>query len=148
MKTGKASGGYIKSQHVFHGSPKLAVHLHILYNGLLQHSYVPRDFLSGTVTPVIKDRDGDAGSSSNYRPVTLSHLFSQLFEQLIFLKILDYLVTDDLQFGFKRNHSTSHALYVLKTVTEYYVKHGSNTFITFLDCTKAFDKISHSGIFL
>ena len=35
LKTGKATGSFVKPQHIFHGSPKLAIHLHILFNGLI-----------------------------------------------------------------------------------------------------------------
>ena len=148
MSIGKASSGSIKSQHIFLGSPKLSIHLNILFNGLLQHSYVPYDFLQGTVTPVVKDKEGDINDSSNYRLVTLSLIFSQLLERLLLIKIGRLLHTDDLQFGFKARHSTSHAVFVLKSCVDYFVNHGSNTFVTFLDCTKAFDVIPHEGIFL
>ena len=59
-----------------------------------------------------------------------------------------FLQTDNLQFGFKRKHSCSHALYVLRSTVDYFSKHGSSTIVTFLDCSKAFDKISHRGLFL
>ena len=148
LKLGKATGGFVRSQHVFLGSPKLAIHLNILFNGLVQHNYVPCEFLNGTVTPVVKDRDGDINDSSNYRPVTLSNIFSQLLENLLILKMDSFLQTDNLQFGFKRKHSCSHALYVLRSTVDYFSKHGSSTIVTFLDCSKAFDKISHRGLFL
>ena len=83
-----------------------------------------------------------------YRPVTLSCLFSTLFEHAISVKINHLLWTDELQFGFKPKHSTTHALYVLNETVDYYVNHGSNVYVTFLDCSKAFDKLSHYGLFL
>jgi hypothetical protein len=148
LEVGKATGSFVKAQHIFNGSPSLMTHFHLLYNGMLQHSYVPHDFLCSTISPVIKDASGDVNDSNNYRPITLGSLFLQLFERVLLSKIDNYLVTDDLQFGFKRKHSTSHALYVLKSCIEYFVTHGSNVFVTFLDCSKAFDKISHNGLFL
>ena len=129
-------------------SHKLLVHLHILFNSMLNHGYVPHEFLCGTITPVIKDRNGDASSPSNYRPVSLGVLFAQLIEYLMLSKLECYLTSDDLQFGFKSKHSTSHAVFVLKSCVEYFQKHGSASFVTFLDCTKAFDKISHYGLFI
>ena len=60
----------------------------------------------------------------------------------------DYLTTDALQFGFKKKSSTSHALFVLKSCVDYFVDHRSDVIVTFLDCSKAFDKVSHSGLFL
>ena len=148
IETGKATGSFVKAEHIFNGSPKLAVHLHLLFNGLIQHEYVPYDFLCSIVTPIVKDTSGDLSDSANYRPIALSSLFSQLFEHVILLKIGHFLYTDELQFGFKPKHSTTHALFVLNETVDYFTRHGSNVFVTFLDCTKAFDKISHSGLFL
>ena len=79
MKTGKATGSFVKPQHLFHGSPLLSVHIHFLFNSLIQHEYVPCDFLQTIVTPVIKDTSGNHSDSANYHPVTLSNLFSTLF---------------------------------------------------------------------
>ena len=110
--------------------------MHILFNALIQHGYVPHDFLSSTITPIIKSRTGDIYCSNNYRPIALSNLFSQLFELVLLVKIGHLLFTDDLQFGFKSKHSTSHALFVLKESVDYFTKHGSNVFVTFLDCLR------------
>ena len=111
---------------------------------MLKHT----EFLQTIVTPIIKDTSGNHSNSENYRPVTLSSLFSQLFEHAIALKISHLLWMDDLQFGFKPKHSTTHALYALNRTVEYFTSRGSNVFVTFLDCSKAFDKISHKGLFL
>ena len=147
VKTGKATGSFVKPQHLLYGSPLLSVHLHFLFNGLIQHEYVPHDFLHTTVTPIIKDTAASHSDSSNYRPITLSCLFSQLFESAISLKVSHLLWTDDLQFGFKPKHSTAHALYVLNETVDYFTSHGSSVFSCFLDCSKAFDKVPHCGLF-
>ena len=148
MKKGKATGSFVKPEHVLQGSPLLALHLHLLFNGLIQHEYVPHEFLSSVITPVVKDSSGNFSDTKNYRPVTLSSLFSQLFEHAVNVKIGHLLLTDDLQFGFKSKHSTTHALFVLQETVNYFTKHGSNTYVSFLDCSKAFDKVSHKGLFI
>ena len=148
VKTGKATGSFVKPQHLLHSSPLLSFHLHLLFNALIQHQYVPTDFLHTIVTPIIKDTGGNHSDSTNYRPVTLSSLFSQLFEHAISIKVKHLLWTDYLQFGFKAKHSTSHALFMLNETVDYFTKHNSNVFVTFLDCSKAFDKVSHNGLFL
>ena len=58
------------------------------------------------------------------------------------------LITDPLQFGYKKRHSTSHAIYTLKTTIDYFTSRGSNVFAAFLDCSKGFDKVDHNGIYL
>ena len=59
LKAGKSYAGFVRAEHILHGSPKLAVHLHLLYNTMLQHSYIPTQLLRGTISPLIKDRDGN-----------------------------------------------------------------------------------------
>ena len=148
LKVGKASSTFMKAEHIFCGSPELIIYLHFLFNGLLSHSYMPQEFLCGTITPIVKDSNGDMTKSSNYRPITLGPVFLMLFEHLLMNKFGHYLDTCDLQFGYKRSHSTSHAMFVLKEVVHYFTNHGSNVLVSFLDCSKAFDTVSHYGIFL
>ena len=57
----------MKAEHILMGSPKLATHLHILFNSMMQHSYVPQYFLKGVITPLIKDSEGDHSSLNKYR---------------------------------------------------------------------------------
>ena len=61
----------------------------------------PTDFLNCSITPIIKDNEGDASSPDNYRGISISVMFAQLFERALLLKFNDFLITDDLQFGFK-----------------------------------------------
>ena len=114
LKTGKSSGTFVKSEHILNGSPKLIVHLQLLFNSMLQHSYVPTEFLSGVISPLIKDAEGDHGCTSNYRGLTLSVVFAFLFEHALLLKIGNLLQSDSLQFGYKKRHST----------TDYYLYYG------------------------
>ena len=147
IQLGKSSSGTCKPEHVLYGSPTLICHLHLLFNGLIQHGYVPTDFLKGTITPIVKDSQGDLSDPSNYRGITLSCLPAKLFEFAIQIKTSHLLQTDDLQFGFKRKTSTNHALFSLKSTVNHFNEKGSNAFVAFLDCTKAFDRISHYGLF-
>ena len=147
IKVGKATAGVVKPQHFIHGGPRILQHFQILFNGMLQHGFVPTSFLKGTITPVVKDNSGDLSDTSNYRGITLGSLPSKLFEIAIQIKTSDLLSTDDLQFGFKRRTGTSHALYCLKSTIDHFVSHGSQVYVAFLDCSKAFDRISHDGLF-
>ena len=148
LKPGKATCSFLKPEHILFGSPKLVCHLHVLFNAMIQHSYVPHEFLHGVVTPLLKDSEGNSSDPCNYRPLTLSVVFSNLFEHALLLKIGHLLITDPLQFGYKKRHSTSHAIYTLRTCIDYFTSHGSHVFTAFLDCSKGFDKVNHCGIFL
>ena len=81
-------------------------------------------------------------------PVTVGPRLGQLFEYCLLDKFGLYLKSDDLQFGFKRAHCTSHAIFAVKSCVNYYISHGSGVFVTFLDCAKAFDRVAYYGIFM
>ena len=148
LKEGKSSNSFITSEHILHGSPKLIVHLHILFNALFLHGFVPNMFLKGTISPIVKNTSGDINDAENYRGVTLCSIFSHMFENALRLKFGHFLSSDELQFGFKPKHSTAHAVFTLKSCINYFTQRDSNVFVAFLDYSKAFDTISHCGLFL
>ena len=148
IKIGKSTSGRIRPENVLYGAPELLRHFHLLFNSMIQHSYVPTEFLHGTITPIVKDSQGDLSDTSNYHGITLSTLPAKFFEYAIQKKLSHLLLTDELQFGFKRKTSSSHALFVLRSTVEHFNSHGSKVYVAFLDCSKAFDRISHDGLFL
>ena len=104
--------------------------------------------LRGNISPLVKDRDGDLSDSSNYRPITLSSIFIQMFEILQKSKFEYFLPSSDLQFAFKPKTSTSHAIFTLKKTVDFFITNKSRAYLAFLDCSKAFDRISHWELFI
>ena len=96
LKTGKATSSFVKPEHILLGSPRLAVHLHLLFNSLIQHSYVPHEFLRGVITPLVKDTEGDYSDPGNYRGLTIGVIFSYLFEHAMLSKVGHLLNSDSL----------------------------------------------------
>ncbi|KOB74808.1 RNA-directed DNA polymerase from mobile element jockey [Operophtera brumata] len=45
-------------------------------------SYLPADLMRTVVVPVVKDRTGDLGDRTNYRPITLATIIAKLNTQL------------------------------------------------------------------
>jgi len=56
-------------------------------------------------------------------------------------------LSSDLQFVFKQKSSCSHAVFLLKQVTDYFMTRGSNVYLTALDARKAFDRVHHVKLF-
>ena len=52
---------------------------------MVSHSYVPESFDVGIIIPVPKDKSGDLSSLDNYRPITLSPVFSKLFKLVLMI---------------------------------------------------------------
>ena len=95
----------------------------------------------GVFLPLIKDEFGDRESSDNYRPIMSSSVFLKLTEFAIKNKIEKYLLTDERQFGFKRESSTHLACLMLKETVLTHMKKGGKPLGCFIDISKAFDKV-------
>ena len=74
-------------------------------------------------------------------------IISKMFEHALRIIFHSFLSTSSYQFGFKRKSSTSLAIYHLKETINYYTSHGSNAYCSFLDASKAFDRLIHAGLF-
>ena len=95
--------------------------------------------------PVFKK--GSRLTLSNYRPISLLSNINKIFEKVIFSRVYKYLEFYDClyekQFGFRKKHSTSHALI---SITEQIREALDNNKIAvgiFVDFQKAFDTVNH-----
>ena len=149
LKAGKSSDeDGVSAEHFHHAPFNLLERLTKLFNRMLLHSFVPTQFRLGFMIPIVKDNQGNIGDVSNYRGITISPISSKIFELILKSIFAKHLTTTPYQFGFKRKNSTIHALYCLKQTVSYYVNNGSRVYCSFLDASKAFDRLVHSGLFL
>ena len=149
MKSGKCADDHgISAEHFQYAPFNFLVRLTSLFNLMLMHAFVPKQFGLGSIIPLIKDQQGNHADLNNYRGITISPIASKLFEHTLKIVFGDYLQSTDYQFGFKRNSSTSHALFCFKQTVNYFVENGSRVFCCFLDASKAFDRVVHAGLFI
>ncbi|XP_048744007.2 uncharacterized protein LOC125657478 [Ostrea edulis] len=153
ISKGKAAGpDFLTNEHIIYGGNKLVDHLCILFNHILQCTYVPEMFKVGKVISIYKGKNKDKCNPTNYRGITLTSAISKLFEKVILSRIENELTEKrilfphPLQFGFRNDHGAIPACYVLKEAIGYYVSRGSPVFCAFLDNEKAFDRIWHNGL--
>ena len=80
--------------------------------------------LSGAFPSVLKIcsvtlifKKDDSSLPKNYRPISITHTISKIFEKIIFEQLTEYLISNsllsDFQFGFRKGRSTSDALICL-----------------------------------
>jgi hypothetical protein len=78
----------------------------------IQSGIVPDQMKVARVLPILKS--GEGNFFSNYRPISILPVFSKLLEKVVYHRLLHYLnkqnILFDNQYGFRKNHSTSHAL--------------------------------------
>ena len=76
--------------------------------------------------------------------------FSKIFERVIANHVTDFLeesnILNDNQFGFRRNHSTSHAIICLVEKVAKALDQGKIVVGLMIDLKKAFDGICHKTL--
>ena len=117
-----------------------------LVNCSLKAGVCPDNSKVARVVPLYKQK-GSKNLYENYRPISLLSVFSKIMEKLIYNKIFEFLVRQDIlfksQFGFRRGHNTTHAtLDFVKTIEDALVN-DELAIGVFCDLSKAFDTINH-----
>ena len=84
----------------------------ILINYSIDKGIFPDALKIAKILPIYKI--GDNTLISNYRPISILTVFSKVYEKIIQKRLESFLskhkVLYDMQFGFRKNHSTQHAL--------------------------------------
>ena len=142
LNAGKSDGNYgIMSDHFKAPDDDLCVYISFLLSELLTHGVVSDDLARSTVVSIPKGKNINLTDSSNYCGLDLSSIFGEIFYLVILSRYGDQLCFSDLQLGFKAKRSTNICTMVLKEAFTYYINNGSSVFCSFLDSTKAFDRV-------
>ena len=116
-----------------------------LYNRCLSIGHYPSIFKIGKVTPIYKK--GNKSLIENYRPVSILPIFGKIFEKVIYSRLHSFFsskgILQDSQFGFRKGHSTTHALHKSVSEIAHSVTHGKHVLGIFIDLSKAFDTLDH-----
>ena len=100
----------------------------------------PDNLKNALVVPIYKR--GDKTLPQNYRPISLLSNVSKIIERVLYKRIYDFLESESLvsktQFGFRRGHSTEHAvIYFMEYVTKQ-LQEGRHVIGLYLDTKKNF----------
>jgi len=102
------------------------------------------------IIPLVKCKTGDLSDVNNCRAIAISTAVSKLFECVLseYVKRDDYIYFYAYQFGFTAGCSMSICTNVFKRTVDSYTRGGSHVFVSFLDFSKAFDKVSYWKLFI
>ena len=98
------------------------------------------------------NKNSDKKLVNNYRPVSLLHICGKIFEKIIFNKIYNFLLEEELlnpnQSGFRPSDScVNQQLVITHEILEAFDCNPSLEFRSvFLDISKAYDKVWHEAL--
>ena len=128
-----------------HIAPIVSIPISNIYNKSLQGVY-PKGLKLSKINPIHKK--GSKLDISNYRPISLLSNINKIIEKLMFNRLYTFLEDHkciyNLQFGFRKNHSTNHAILSIIEKIQDAIKNNNFAIGIFIDLQKAFDTVNHS----
>jgi hypothetical protein len=131
-------------------APIICTQITHLFGACILTAKIPNSFKEAHVSPIFKK--GERSDPCNYRPISVTGVFSKLFEQILLWQIEShmerYKVLAPSQYGFRRNHSTTHAMIDSLEFAYSSLNKRADAFVSFLylDLSKAFDCIDHQRL--
>ena len=115
-----------------------------IINKAITQGIFPRELKLARVIPIFKS--GDKQNVSNYRPISILTFFAKVFEKILYNNISNFFDRNDSihenQLGFRKGHSTNHAIITLADKITKSVDCGDIVINIFVDLKKAFDTVS------
>ena len=109
------------------------------------HGVFPDELKIAKVLPLYKG--GASKLLVNYRPVSVLPVFCNELGRLMYNRINEFIEENDvlynIQFGFRKNHSTAIALTIFNDKISKALYDGEYVLGVFLDFSKVFDTVNH-----
>lgn len=140
LKNRKAPGtDLIPNELLKYAGPELGKHLKILYNKILETSEIPTEWHKSITIPIFKK--GQKTNPDNYRGITLLNTSMKLFTGILKERLETQITNKEEQQGFRRNRSTTDAIFIIKQLKEKSIEFNTPAYVCFIDLTKAFDRV-------
>jgi hypothetical protein len=151
LDTGKANGpDGISNRLLKETATAIALPLSDLFNKSFALAKVPNSWKEANICPIHKK--DDRSLISNYRPISLLPSISKVQEKIVYQHLYKYLQSNNLltskNSGFRALDSAVNQLLFITDKIHKALENGHEICMVFLDVSKAFDRVWHSGLLL
>ena len=149
LNKGKAFGyDSVSAEMLIYANPEvLNPALANFYSAIFNCNIIPTNFNVSIVTPIPKNKELPK-HPSNFRPISVSTVFANVFELLLLDNGAQNLKNmNSNQFGYQKNLSCKHAYFIIKECIHLYNSKKQNVEIAQLDAEKAFDTLWRIGLY-
>ena len=145
LKNSSAGWDFIPASIAKHCLKHYNKPLTYLINSSFESGTFLKELKLAKVIPIFKS--GDKQDISNYRPISILSLFSKVFKKTMYNHLNNFIDANKIlykyQFGFRKSHSTNHAIIPLVEKVNNAMDSGKISIGVFLDLRKAFDTVDH-----
>ena len=117
-----------------------------LFNACFKSNCVPEIWGKGIISPIVKDSTKDLRDPGNYRGLNIAPAMYKLYCSVINNRLCNYIEVNDYladeQNGFQKGKSTTDHLITLTNVLETRKMQRKETFVAYIDFSKAYDRIN------
>ncbi|MEW8544970.1 MAG: reverse transcriptase domain-containing protein [Candidatus Thiodiazotropha sp.] len=151
LKPGKAAGpDKVFTDLLLRANEELIKAIHTLFLYSFKTGTLPCDWKMADVKFLRKSGKKNYNSASAYRPISLTSCLGKCLERIITVRLNGFIehnnIIDLEQEGFRRFHSTTHAL--MRLVQDIFNGYNKKemSLVAFIDMEKAFDSIWRDGL--
>ena len=143
LDNSKKTSGQISNKILKISSSIISPIIASLINTSFNSGIFPDKLKLAEITPVLKS--GNSQSLGDYRPISILPAISKLFEKAMAVQINSYFdkIFSNLLCGFRKKHSTQHALLQLLRSWPKYLDEGKIVGTVLMDLSKAYDCLPH-----
>ena len=125
--------------------------IEILLNFIFEKGVFPEEWTLGIITILFKD--GETNDLNNYRGITLLSMLGKLLLGVLNNRLIGLIneehILEETQGGFRKGYRTTDHLFTLHALINHHIKvEKKELFLCFVDFRKAFDKVSHSILWM
>ena len=141
LKNRKSPGpNGISNEMLKYGGTELIIHLTQLFQQIVKLGDIPKTWKESIIISLFKK--GSKTNPESYRGITLLNTTLKLFTRVILRKLLKYIQPREEQQGFRKNRSTTDAIFIMCQIIEKSIEFNHPAYLCFVDLTKAFDRVA------